>query len=52
MKKAGNFFYYKLKKIETKSKRKKIFLWNSRQKRTDPKWTSNKMGNAKKGHNI
>jgi len=29
----------------------KIFLWNWRQKMSAPKWTSNKIGNAKKSHN-
>jgi len=53
-KKTENFFY-KLKKIEklekVKSKRKKIIFVKFTPKRSAQKWTSNKMSNAKKGHN-
>jgi len=52
MKKNGKFYFYKLKKIEKleKEKQKKIIFVKFTPKRSATKWTSNKMGNAKKGH--
>jgi len=41
-----------IKKIEKRKKQnKKIIFVKFAPKRSAPKWTSNKMGNAKKGHN-
>jgi len=40
--------FYKLKKLK-KGKSKKIILVKFVPKRSAPKWTSNKMGNVKKG---
>jgi len=42
--------FYKLKKLKQKAKEKIIFI-KFTPKRSTLKWTSNKMGNAKKGHN-
>jgi len=42
----------KNKKLEKeKSKRKKLIFVKLAQKRSTPKWTNNRMGYAKKGHN-
>jgi len=40
-------FFYKSKKL----KKEKIIFVKFAPKRSTPKWTSNKTGNAKKGHN-
>jgi len=47
--KRRKIFFYKLKKVK-KKKAKKIIFMKFALKRSTPKWTSNKMGNAKKGH--
>jgi len=48
-KKDGNFFH-KIKNWNKKQKKKIIFV-KFTPKRSAPKWTSNKLSNAKKGHN-
>jgi len=48
-KERRKFFFYKLKKLKQKAKNN-YFREIRAKKRSAPKWTSNKIGNAKKGH--
>jgi len=44
-------FFYKLKNWKKKKPKEKIIFVKFAPKRSAPKWTSTKTGNANKGHN-